>query len=149
MNEKGDGRNVKEEIGGDAVEKSRPMLAWITSFVKYYYSTSIYRNDIICSKDFAKRRKQRGRAHCASLQWLRSYGMRRASAASQPGAGMPGRGTESTKSAVAAVRSARKMSDFIRTGFPGLCRYNLFGQIIQPNRASARLACFEPLVSRK
>ncbi len=75
--------------------------------------------------------------------------MRRTSAASRPGASMAERRTESTKSAVAAVSSARKMSDFVPTGFPALCRSNLFGQIIQPNRASVRFACFEPLVSRK
>jgi len=46
------------------------------------------------------------------------------------GQGMPGRGTESTKSAVAAVSSARKMRDFNSAGLPALCRSNLFGQII-------------------
>jgi hypothetical protein len=50
------------------VDKSRPMLALITLIVKYYYSTGILRVAIICSKDFARRRKQRGRAHCASWE---------------------------------------------------------------------------------
>ena len=32
--------------------------------------------DIICSKDFARRRKQRGRPHCMSVQWFKSHGLR-------------------------------------------------------------------------
>src|SRR6266404_2641795 len=39
----------------------------------------------MCSNDFARRRKQRGRAHCVWVQWFRNYGTRRASAASRPG----------------------------------------------------------------
>src|SRR5258708_3411874 len=30
----------------------------------------------IYSKDFVRRRKQRSRAHCVSMQWFRGYGMR-------------------------------------------------------------------------
>jgi hypothetical protein len=32
---------ISKGNGGDVVDKSQPMLAWIILFVKYYYSTSI------------------------------------------------------------------------------------------------------------
>src|SRR5437879_12107196 len=38
------------------------MVSRIMIIIKYYYSTSIWIVYIICSNDFAKRRKQRGRA---------------------------------------------------------------------------------------
>jgi hypothetical protein len=50
-------------IGGDAVDHSRPKLTYFTLFVTYFYSTTYSARSHICSKDFATRRKQRGRAH--------------------------------------------------------------------------------------
>src|SRR5260370_38323556 len=50
-------RKVSEWNAGGFVDKSRPMLALVTLFFKYFYSTSIQRVGITCSKDFSWIRK--------------------------------------------------------------------------------------------
>jgi hypothetical protein len=42
LRERGAGKRRSDGIGGDRVDQSRPMLAYIIVLVKYYYSTSIY-----------------------------------------------------------------------------------------------------------
>jgi hypothetical protein len=59
---------MNRQVAGGVVDKSRPMLAQIIRFVKYYYSTSSLQVALSCSKDFASIRKQGGRAHCASWE---------------------------------------------------------------------------------
>ena len=69
---------VSEWNAGGVVDKSRPMLALNSSYVKYYYSTGISRVDTFRSNDFAKRRKRRGRAHSAWWEWFAGRGRVRA-----------------------------------------------------------------------
>jgi hypothetical protein len=74
------------EYGGDKIdpfeawgENSLSMVARIKEYVNYYCSTDTWQIDLFCSKDFAKKRKQRGRVRCVFVGWFNSRGVRRES----------------------------------------------------------------------
>jgi hypothetical protein len=56
------------------------LLNWSSTIIVLVFSELAF-----CSKDSAKRRKQRGRAHCVSVQGFKNYGMRSAMVADRAG----------------------------------------------------------------
>jgi hypothetical protein len=83
-------RNLEEDTeDGRAGSAGLARLAVVSSIMHdpcyhelKYLSTTIIVQYLekrrICSKDFVKRRKQRGRVHCVPAQWFKSCGMRKA-----------------------------------------------------------------------